>query len=192
MTLHDTRPPERRYVPPSRRCCACTRAPGLPAGRCWEGSARGTGVSPGQQGQCAAQTAGVLSVEVALAWAGGLRWTGTEPETPVGCKGLFSDVFYKKGGLFRKRARKWGEVQVLRAQWGLGWASLLTGRKHAQKPSPGLATPQESGQPWPFLLRTQCRAQGLQPREAGAGSWAAAPSEHPLPRMERRLISLKK
>lgn len=31
---------------------------------------RGTGVSPGQQGQCAAQTAGVLSVEVALVWAG--------------------------------------------------------------------------------------------------------------------------
>lgn len=50
-------------------------------------------------------------------------------------------MFYKKVGLFRKRARKWGEVQVLRAQWGLGWASLVTGRENALKPLHDLAHP---------------------------------------------------
>lgn len=92
-----------------------------------------------------ARRSGVLSVEAqaARAWAGlPERWGRYKnPETAWAAKVRFPSAFYKKVGLFRKEARKWGEVQVLRAQWGLGPASPVTGRGHVQKPPQGLAHP---------------------------------------------------
>lgn len=63
-----------------------------------------------------------MEAEVARARAGlPERWDQYKTQRPLpAAKVWFPSAFCKKVGLFRKEARKWGEVQVLRAQWGLG------------------------------------------------------------------------
>lgn len=71
----------------------------------------------------------------------------------------------------------------------LNWASLVTGRDHVQKPPHNLAHPpqeREAGGLACFettlalsLTDTVSGSQGLQLREVGAGSQAAAPSRAP-------------
>lgn len=151
----------------------------------------------GEQGRRAGQKEqGALSGEVEAAGRGRGRLRGgtsTEPGDACLQRRSGFNALYKKVGLFRKEARKWGEVQVLKAEWGLGQASLVTGTVPRSPAWPGPPSARAGsvegsaclGRPWPFLLRTPVsrNSEGPQLREAGAGKQQAglsrAPSSNP-------------